>query len=449
MITSLRLVNFKNFADETLHLGPFTLIVGANASGKSNIRDAFRFLHGIGRYFTLAEIVGGKHGAEWQPIRGAPDEIIRFGENAFSLEVEMKTAGRSTADAYFGRYSIRIQRDTDTEGQFRVVAESLTSLQEAPESSTSRVLYTSDPPSGNVTGTQKLVSDLRFYLPEARRPVEVASDQPGLTQESIPVTELPFEKKPEDFEVEEAADLFIRLRTDNLKYRFSRRLMSMQFLELLPERLREPAFLGATRIGNFGDDMPAVLEAICADPKRKRVLLSWLHELTPMDVSDLKFPRDPSGRIHLQIQEVNGKEISAYSASDGTLRFLGMLAALLNEGDDDLYFFEEIDNGIHPARLHLLLDLIERQTAKGKIQVVATTHSPDVLNLINDTTFEDSVVVYRDEQSADAIIRRVAELPNARELRKSQGLGRLHTSGWMENILSFAEADKEDRQDGA
>ena len=43
MLTSLRLVNFKNFADETLKLGPFTVIVGANASGKSNIRDAFRF----------------------------------------------------------------------------------------------------------------------------------------------------------------------------------------------------------------------------------------------------------------------------------------------------------------------------------------------------------------------------------------------------------------------
>ena len=47
MITSIRLVNFKNFADETLRVGPFTVIVGANASGKSNIRDAFRFLHGI------------------------------------------------------------------------------------------------------------------------------------------------------------------------------------------------------------------------------------------------------------------------------------------------------------------------------------------------------------------------------------------------------------------
>ena len=82
MITSIRLVNFKNFADETLRVGPFTVIVGANASGKSNIRDAFRFLHGIGRGYTLAEIFGEKYGAggqvEWAGVRGAMNEIIRF-----------------------------------------------------------------------------------------------------------------------------------------------------------------------------------------------------------------------------------------------------------------------------------------------------------------------------------------------------------------------------------
>ena len=74
MITSLRLGNFKNFADETLRVGPFTVIVGANASGKSNIRDAFRFLHGIGRGYTLAEIIGGNTAlaarSEWAGIRG-------------------------------------------------------------------------------------------------------------------------------------------------------------------------------------------------------------------------------------------------------------------------------------------------------------------------------------------------------------------------------------------
>ena len=47
MIASLQLVNFKNFANEKLRVGPFTVIVGANASGKSNICDAFRILYGV------------------------------------------------------------------------------------------------------------------------------------------------------------------------------------------------------------------------------------------------------------------------------------------------------------------------------------------------------------------------------------------------------------------
>ena len=81
MITSLRLVDFKNFAEEVLCVGPFTVIVGANATGKSNIRDAFRFLHGVGRGYTLAEILRGRWGpggqVEWQSVRGAPNEIGR------------------------------------------------------------------------------------------------------------------------------------------------------------------------------------------------------------------------------------------------------------------------------------------------------------------------------------------------------------------------------------
>ena len=119
MITSVRLVNFKNFADETLRVGPFTVIVGANASGKSNIRDAFRFLHGIGRGYTLAEIVGGKYGAggqvEWTEIRGAMDEIIRFGQPAFSFGVKVKDF----------TYAIEVGRDGNRDGVFRVTKESL------------------------------------------------------------------------------------------------------------------------------------------------------------------------------------------------------------------------------------------------------------------------------------------------------------------------------------
>ena len=120
MITSIRFVNFKNFADETLRVGPFTVIVGANASGKSNIRDAFRFLHGIGRGYSLPDIFGGKYGAggqsEWEPIRGAADEIIRFGQPAFSLQVK--------ADDF--DYFIEVSGgDKATPGLFQVTREEL------------------------------------------------------------------------------------------------------------------------------------------------------------------------------------------------------------------------------------------------------------------------------------------------------------------------------------
>ena len=91
MITSIRLINFKNFADETLRVGPFTVIVGANASGKSNIRDAFRFLHGIGRGLYS----GRDYRREVSLGIGNQSVVLPMKSSAldkrkFSIEVEMK-----------------------------------------------------------------------------------------------------------------------------------------------------------------------------------------------------------------------------------------------------------------------------------------------------------------------------------------------------------------------
>ena len=164
-----------------------------------------------------------------------------------------------------------------------------------------------------------------------------------------------------------------------------------------------------------------------------------------MDVVDFKFPIDPTtGRVQLALQEANNRLISAYAASDGTLRFLAMLAALLGKDSAGLYVFEEIDNGIHPSRLGLLLELIEQQTAKGEIQVVTTTHSPELLSMISDRTFQNTSVVCRRPDTDDAVIRPIAELPNADDLRKSQGLGRLHTGGWLETAVWLSDGETSD-----
>ena len=415
MITSLRLIDFKNFADETLRVGPFTVIVGANASGKSNIRDAFRFLHGIGRGYTLAETIGGKHGAggqpEWEPIRGAANEIIRIEKSsnrfpgppkpAFGLEVKL-TAGIKDAT-----YRIEVSREITRTSGFRITYEQL------------------------LTGEEQVYEKPRTTYGQRRislatgDEIDIKLDRPALTQvrDSRRVCQ----------NLREQVEQIIDALTD------------MRFLDLVLKRIREPAFPGRAVIGDSGENLSTVLREICADSTRKENLAEWLRELTPMDVAAFEFPEDPSGRIHLKLKEKSGREISSYSASDGTLRFLVMLAALLDEDTTSLYVFEEIDNGIHPARLHLLVDLIERQTARGAIQVVTTTHSPQLLSMVNEDTFGSMSVVCRLEDTEDAIIRPVAGLPNAVKLRGSQGLGRLHASGWLEDALAFTESDGEER----
>ena len=423
MLTSLRLVDFKNFRDETLHMGPLTIIVGANASGKSNLRDAFRFLHGIGRGYTLGEIIGGKYGAggqqEWAPIRGAVDEIIRFGQPAFMLQVEAPGI----------HYSIQVARSENHGGMFRVTKEVLgTHAEEVLRRWPSMATYTSHPGYGDPVQDQDDDTHLLLRMEKTGsqkkygHKIAVRPDQPALTQ----IHEHRRVVKAHKDQARKTIDL----------------LANMRFLDLEPNRMREAAFPGQTRLGDGGENLPTVLKAICADPQRREALAEWTRELTPMDVRDFDFPVDTTtGRVQLAFLEANDRRVSAYAASDGTLRFIAMLAGLIGAESARTYVFEEIDNGIHPSRMRLLLDLIEGQTAKGKVQVLTTTHSPDLLSMVGDKTFENTSVVCRREETEDAVIRRVEELPKAGQIRQKQGLGRLHASGWMEDAIAFSDTE--------
>ena len=425
MITSIGLRDFKNFEDETLLMGPLTIIVGANASGKSNIRDAFRFLHGVGRGYDLAEIIGGKYGAggqtEWEAIRGAPREISRlqqdYGYFGFLLSVEIE-GNQETI-----HYSIGVRSDTPEFGGFRLVQESL-------EEGNS-IIYNSHPDDPDRVSSQYDPVHLLLRMGKVEGPrksgaiLAVRPNQPALTQIG------------EHRQVRRSHKEVAKYVMDVLG--------SMRFLDLNPDRMRQPAFPGQLILGDGGENLPTVLRAICNDSARKASLIQWTRELTPMDVEDFEFSADQiTGRVQLVITERDGRRLSAYSISDGTLRFLAMLGALLSEDPALLYFFEEIDNGIHPSRLRVLVDLLEGQTQKGATQVVTTSHSPDLLSIVGKKTFDHMSVVCRLEDTSDAIIRSVSQIPDAAKLRKAQGLGRLHASGWMEDALAFTEEKEED-----
>ena len=67
-ISKIRIANFKSFADLTVELNEFNLLVGANASGKSNFVQAFKFLSDIAKN-GLEDAISLQGGVEYYAQR--------------------------------------------------------------------------------------------------------------------------------------------------------------------------------------------------------------------------------------------------------------------------------------------------------------------------------------------------------------------------------------------
>ncbi len=71
MIRQITLINWKSFANATLYIDPLGVLIGTNASGKSNALDSFLFLHRIASGTSLTDALAGlRGGLEWAILRG-------------------------------------------------------------------------------------------------------------------------------------------------------------------------------------------------------------------------------------------------------------------------------------------------------------------------------------------------------------------------------------------
>ncbi len=382
MLKRLRMVGWKSFENADLALGPFTLLVGANASGKSNVREALRFLHAVGRGYNLAEIFGGKWSAgerQWNGIRGGVREAAFRKSDGFKLEIECDASGEASRAKY------HLSIDTPSMSANRVRNELLESGDSGKWFEIYSTFYSAQ--QDKLWFKSFVHVDFHNQLEEPDRPWLV-------TAAYSPVTEPTHN------------DMILALS-------------HMRFIDPSPEAMRQPSMPGQTILSDRGENLSSVLQSLCSREDTKSEIIRWLRALTPMDVSDLKFDVDRRGQVLLILVENDGTEISADSASEGTLRFLGLLAALMSP-EPGLYFFEEIENGLHPSRIRLLMDLIQQRTGTGRIQVVATTHSPALLALLPDELLEYASLVVRPEEARSSRIVRLLDVPDAQRVLRDQ-----------------------------
>ncbi len=406
MLKVVRLKDFKSFKlTDPLPLAPLTFLIGANASGKSNFLDALRFLQGISFHMPLTEIFRGRSegGREiWPGIRGGVAEVARSGTKSFGLRSLWQINGISVDHLIHCKLRpeplVTRERLWDKSGRywFDSAAKTLGAGKGLGAGGTLTVAL-------RRVGQGKSLSQ---KYSAHRSVVGQVEALPSL------------------------APKVLEAQTHALAA-----FGSMLFLDLNPRKMRDYVPKHIRELGAEGQHLSSVLFDLARNPERKKSLVDWLSALCAPEVKDIDFVETELGDVMLKLIEGDGKELSIRSLSDGTLRFLGTLAAVLTARPGTVLLIEEIENGLHPSRVHLMAEFLEKLTAKRGFQVIATTHSPLLLHRLKPETLSSALLFARSDQSPGSVIRRLGALPDFESLVKKKGFEYLFTTRWLERAL--------------
>jgi len=147
-------------------------------------------------------------------------------------------------------------------------------------------------------------------------------------------------------------------------------------------------------------------------------ILPYAGDLQPTLTSELE------RNVYLQLTESDFK-VPGWLLSTGTLRLVALLALLRHPTPPPLIVVEEIENGLDPRSIHLLVEEIRNAVLDGTTQVILTTHSPYLLDLL---TLEHLVLVERDAKGQPRFFR-PADNENLQRWATKFAPGKLYTMG--------------------
>lgn len=348
LVSRVMLQSYKSIARCDVSLRPLTVLVGPNGAGKSNFLDALRFVADA-LNTTLDQAIRD---------RGGVDDVRRRSSghpNHFGLRLELNLPGRQQA-----YYAFEIGAAPG--GGFVVQREQCLVFGDE--------IARFDRVDGVVTGSISV-------------PPAVAPDRLLLVAAS---------GWPEFRPVYDA-------------------LTGMAFYNLAPDVIREhqPPDAGDV-LHRDGRNLSSVIGRIeKAHPPVKRRLEEYVAQIVPGLEGITRKPYGARETLEFH-QLVRGSKrpwrFSAASMSDGTLRAVGVLAALLQAGprlDGDrgvtLVGIEEPEVALHPAATGILLDALLE--ASRSVQVIATTHSPDLIDSVDIPT--DAILAVRSEEDVTQV----------------------------------------------
>lgn len=414
MLIQLHVSNFKSLGEVTLPLADeLTLLVGTNASGKSNALEALELLSWMARGLRLGDLSVAMREGQLS-LRGKVEDLTRAESDDPCIKLGCHLRGGRRIDLDL-QLVLQVH-----EGRLRVVEETLRSTDLRP----SVPLYRVSEPAGPY-GSDLSVQYNNFARGGKKPTIQAVDQQPVFTQLTTPTRFHSGNRK---------SQRVIPEATTRLQDTLARIL----FLDPDPRAMRGYAFLDEARLAGNGANLSGILHHLTEEGGERETVLAFIRDLPQQDIDALTYLRGPRGEVMVQLIETFGgleRACEAALLSDGTLRVLAVAAALLSVEERSLVVIEEIDNGVHPSRARSLLKNIREVAKRRNLRVLITTHNPALLDALPEEAVPHVVTCFRDQQGLSRLLR-LEELWRYPQLVARGPLGHLAVSGVLERFLT-------------
>lgn len=360
-LSELRLDGFLSFAPRsaTIKLEPLNVLIGPNGSGKSNLIEAIELLSATPREITACIRSGGTVG-DWL-WKG---QSLSTSATVQAVVQNCEPIGRPL------RYRMEF---AELSSRFEVVDEAIEEVQPAPGQADVYFYYRFQ--RGRPAINVRQLGQHRYLAHESFRP-----DQSVLAQRKDPY------QYPEVTWLGERFGSFTTLREWTIG----------RYGAL---RTPQPADLPANRLLPDASNLALVLSEIVRRDDREfnELLGRFLPQFERMSPGIL------GGQVQIFLHERGLRSpIPATRLSDGTIRFIAILAALLTPSPPPLLCLEEPELGLHPDAVAIVAELLAE--ASNRMQLIVTTHSDALVSAL--TSNVESVLTC-EKQGAGTVLRRL------------------------------------------
>jgi predicted ATPase len=412
MIRRIEALSYRCLRDVSQEIGPFQILVGPNASGKSTFLDVVALLGDLlnnGLVKAVRDRAPDLRSLLWMHEEKRVELAVEF-------EIPAERRKRLPKNGYERtRYEVAI--GLDTKGELAILEEALWLRPSQPPSTPPqrdlfptvrhrrRVTLFADSTTGwKKVVTKRIGSANDYFMAETtgwNNPFRLGTQR------------LAFANLPEDEERFPVATWLKHTLTEGI-----------QRLVLNSAAMRRPSPPGTPRAFQAdGSNLPwAVQDLIESDPERFERWVEHVRTALP-DIEAIETIERPEDKHrYLRITYRTGLKAPSWAVSDGTLRLLALTLVAYLPARDRIYLIEEPENGIHPQAIETVMQSL---SAAYDCQILCATHSPVILSLAD----PDQVLCFARTSEGVADIVRGSEHPQLKEWRRTTDLGTLFATG--------------------